>query len=193
MWVLFMVGFCMSRGISDADAFGACRPYRPPNLADDRRFAWAYDKCDPLHDELFEAQQGATYSVNGIAFIVGKETEALADLLKHYKTGSAAGIFPGNPKPDADSAYLDALALSMLQSEIDKAKLVAVPLQRNAAAGASAEHGLLVYAISDPHAHAVALSFGAMTIIKLDSTGAASLIDITPPLSNGSVVNDRTS
>jgi hypothetical protein len=163
-------------------SYGAYCPYRPHNLRNDRRFAWAYNKLDPDFKDIVAAQRNAACDVGGVKIVLGKSEIPLADLLKAQAATSALGIFPGNPLPNADSEYLDALALKMLNTELAKKKLKSVPLSRIAVGAAFAEHGLLVFDIADADARLLAMSFGAMTMIRISEAGKATLVDITPEL-----------
>lgn len=164
------------------DVNGVRTRYCPHNLRNDRRFAWAFKKTDPWRDELVGAQSKASYSANGVDFTVGDASKALVGMLKNNNAISAVGIFPGNPKPDADSEYCDGLALSMLTADLERIGLAAVPLERTATLGAHVEQGLLCLDITDTDAMRLARSFGAMTMLRVDPAGDTLLVDITPSL-----------
>jgi uncharacterized protein (DUF2235 family) len=163
-------------------AHGAYCPYRPHNLRNDRRFAWAYNKLDLDFNDIVSAQRKAACDAGGVKIVLGKAEKPLADLLKAQGATSAVGIFPGNPRPNTDSEYLDALALKMFNIELGKYKLKSVPLSRTAVGATIVEHGLLVFDIADADARHLAMSFGAMTIIRVNEAGLATLADITPEL-----------
>ena len=165
------------------DQNGRMADYRPHNLRNDPRFAWYYGKADPAQSALEARQQSASYEVGSegpITFSLGKVSKGLAAALKAEGASSAAGIFPGNPSPDADSAYTDALALKMLEEHCDHARLATMPLQRlPSGPGGIAEQGLMIMGIGDEDARHLARSFGATTLIAVPASGSASLRVLT--------------
>jgi uncharacterized protein (DUF2235 family) len=170
----------------EVEVNGTHGPYRPYNSRNDRRFAWAYGKSDPEFEKILAAQREATCDANGVKLVLGKAEQPLADLLKAHKASSAVGIFPGNPRPDADSEYVDALALSMLKAEVSKSGRRFVLLSRIATGANFSEAGLLAFDIADADARRLANSFGAMTMIRASGAGKSTLADITPKIEKAS-------
>lgn len=166
------------------DENGKRQPYRPHNLRNDTRFIWYYGGTDPDQGALEQRQAAATYECDAdapISFRLGKANPKLAALLKIHQASSAVGIFPGNPKPDADSAYLDAMALDMLADHCRKASLRTASLRRlPSSPDGIAEQGLLVSNLDNEDASILARSFGATTLIAIDKSGKAELRSLVP-------------
>jgi hypothetical protein len=162
------------------DQNGTSHDYRPYNLRNDPRFAWGYGKTDPKFTARLTDQAKASYKVGDNEFAIGKASKPLSDLLAAGKADSAVAIFPGNPRPDADSQYLDGLALKMLAAELGKAKLKSVLIARHAPGATADEPGLLAFRIGDAAARRIANSFGAMSMVRVSAGGKAAVVDITP-------------
>lgn len=166
------------------DENGKRQPYRPHNLRKDARFIWYYGGADPEQGALEQRQAAASYEVGPdapIVFTLAKANAKLAALLKAHQATSAVGIFPGNPNPDADSAYLDAMALNMLADHCRAAALTTAPLRRlPSSPGGTVEQGLLVMNLGDEGARMLARSFGATTLIGVDKMGKTELRSLVP-------------
>jgi uncharacterized protein (DUF2235 family) len=163
------------------DYNGTLAEYRPYNLRNDPRFASYYGKTDPAQATREARQKGASYDAGGTVFSLGAPSKTLAALLKSHDATSAAGIFPGNPEPDPDSAYTDALALRMLGTCCDQGRLAAMALKRlPASAGGIAEEGLLIMDVDNEAARRLARAFGATTLIAVDASGNAELVALVP-------------
>ena len=166
------------------DHNGEMKDYRPYNLRHDVRFAYDFGQADPAQAALEARQSAASYELEDegqIGFSPGKASGKLAAWLKSRGASSAAGIFPGNPNPNEDSAYTDSLALKMLADHCSKAMLATAPLRRlPSSAGGIAEEGLLIIDIDDDDARHLARSFGATTLIVVPACGTAELRVLVP-------------
>lgn len=166
----------------EVEQCGYLRPYRPPSLARDFRFAAYYGESDPNAAEIIAAHATATYRTDddeNFEFVAGAIPPWLAALLERAGVRRAAGILPGAAIADAETTYYDQLALRMLGEEAGKRGFAIRPLARLQTNSSHDSPGLLILGLEEPEAVLLARSFGARTLVIISDDGEIAIPVVT--------------